>query len=69
MSDKSIDKCDVCKKDAEYLDVVGPHIVVPFCDECLADSLILLELEKRRVIVIEEWEEWHEEHPDVRIGT
>ena len=56
MADKSIHKCDVCEKDADYLDVVGPHVVVPFCDDCFSTSLISLELEKRRAILVEEWD-------------
>jgi hypothetical protein len=62
MAENSFDNCDVCKKEADYLDVVGPDIIIPFCHTCLGSSLIGLELEKRRVILVEDWEQWKEEH-------
>ena len=69
MAEKSIEKCDVCKEDADYLDVVGPNIIVPFCHDCFGASLICLELEKRRAILVEEWDEWRVYHPNFRLLT
>ncbi len=69
MSDDLVLKCEDCDEQAAYLDLAGYNEAYPHCAACLGEELLGIELEKRRVIPVYEWEEWHKDHPDVRLLT
>ena len=53
-----MDICSNCNEAAVYLDMVGDK-PVPYCSACLGGALIDLELDKRRVVGVDEWKENH----------
>ncbi len=69
MGDELVLKCEDCNEQAIYLDLAGFDEAAPHCSACLGEELIGIELEKRRVIAVYEWDEWRKDHPDFRIAT
>ena len=69
MSDEIIYKCANCDEEAIFLDLAGIDEAYPYCAACLGEELLGIELEKRRVIPIYEWDEWQKDHPDFRLIT
>ena len=69
MADDLVLKCEDCDEEATYLDLAGIDEAAPHCSSCLGEELLGIELEKRRVIPIYEWDEWQEDHPDFRLVT
>ncbi len=55
-----MDICSYCNEAAAYLDMVRDE-PVPYCSTCLGDALIGLELDKGRVVGVDEWKEEHAE--------
>ena len=62
-------KCGSCDKDAIFLDLAGINEAYPYCASCLGEELLVLELEKRRIIPTYEWDEWQKDHPGFRLVT
>lgn len=69
MADELVLKCEDCNEEAYYLDLDGFNEAYPHCLACLGAELISLEIDKGRVIRIDEWDEWHENFPHVRLVT
>ena len=69
MADEVTCKCGSCDKEAIFLDLAGIDEAFPHCLACLGAELISLEIDKGRVIRIDEWDEWHENFPHVRLVT
>ena len=69
MTDDLVLQCEDCINEAEYLDVTGPGVAAPHCTSCMGSELLDHEYDRGRIIAVDEWGEWHEDHPDVRLLT
>ena len=69
MADDFVLKCEDCNDEAVYIDVTGPNVAAPHCTSCMANELLDHEYDRGRVIAVDEWDEWQEDHPNVRLLT
>ena len=69
MADDFALKCEDCTNEATYIDVTGPNVAAPHCTPCMASELLDHEYDRGRVIAVDEWGEWLEDHPNVRLLT
>ena len=69
MADFSAPECEDCTNEAVYIDVTGYNEARPHCTSCMANELLDHEYDRGHIVAVEEWEEWHEAHPDYRLLT
>lgn len=69
MGNDLVIQCEDCTNEADYIDVVGPRVAAPHCTSCMASELLDHEYDRGRIIAVDDWEEWQEDHPEVRLLT